>query len=825
MRVSINTIKQYTDLSLPTPKLVEKINQQLGGVEAITDLGERYKDAVVAKVVSCEKHPNADKLSVCMIDTGQADHVQVVCGATNVREGLFVVWLPPGSTVPATYEDKEPFVLTSRELRGVMSHGMLASARELGLGDDHHGILEIDPTQWIPSGLPVEPGAKFAPLYGLDDTLIDIENKMFTHRPDCFGQIGVAREIAGIQQKPFSSPKWYVELPPFTSGEGVELKVQNTAIENVPRFMAVAIKDVQVAPSPLWLQCELVRLGAKPINNIVDVTNYVMLLTSQPTHAYDFDKLRDKTLGARVAKNGEKLTLLNGKEYTLTDSDIVIVDGQGPVGLGGIMGGGNSEVSASTTNIVLECANFDMYTMRRTSMRHGLFTDALTRFNKGQSALQNEYVLGLLIQSVFDVAGGKLGSQIFDIRQEKAIKKHPPVTISPAFINERLGSDLDAKQISKLLENVEFVVEEVGAKPKQLKIHPPFWRTDIQLPEDIVEEVGRLYGFDKLPRELPKRSMNATAKNQLLELKQAVRHSLSRAGANEVLTYSFVHEKVLINSDQDPKNAFRLSNAISPDLQYYRLSVLPSLLDKVHPNIKNGYDQFCLFEIGKGHEKENIDSEGLPSESQSVELVYASNAAAEGAAFYHAKQIVATLVADLGVKVRYEKIEKSSAALQAPYELSRSARIVTLNGEPVGIVGELKRRVQKAFKLPAYTSAATLDIDALNRAEKTTQKNYRSLSRFPKVSQDISLRVSKTISYADVTSVIDNVLGSTAFAANGYVDFSPLTIYRPGEGDEKTYTFHIEVTSYEKTLKDSEVSTLLGKVAAEAKAKLGAKQV
>ncbi|MGB2860770.1 MAG: phenylalanine--tRNA ligase subunit beta, partial [Candidatus Saccharimonas aalborgensis] len=400
MKVSLNLIKQFTSINILVDELVATINNQLGGVEEVTELGVRYKNITIVKVVSCEKHPNADKLSVCKIDDGQSvrdvdrdvdGYVQVVCGAPNVHANMWAVWLPPHTTVPASYADAKPFVLEPREIRGVMSNGMLGAGDELAINSDHNGIIELREEDMPPhiGARGLATGQDFAEAMGLDDTIIDIENKMFTHRPDCFGQLGVAREIAGITGQPFHSPEWYTTLPSFLSANSFELTVTNQALAQVPRFMAVGFSGIEVKPSPLWLQCELIRLGSKAINNIVDVTNYVMLLTAQPTHAYDYDKLRGHALGARMASSGEKVTLLNGKTYELSSDDIVIADQEGPVGLAGIMGGSNSEVSDMTTSIVLEVATFDMYTVRKSSMRHGVFSDALTRFNKGQSPQQN----------------------------------------------------------------------------------------------------------------------------------------------------------------------------------------------------------------------------------------------------------------------------------------------------------------------------------------------------------------------------------------------------------------------------------------------------
>ena len=307
MRVSLNTIKTYTTVDLSVPELVAKINSQLGQVENVIDLGSRYEGATIVKVVTCESHPNADKLSVCSVDDGSGELIQVVCGAPNVRAGIFAVWLKPGMTVPSTAEDKEPFVLGTRELRGIMSNGMLAAGDELAINNDHDGIIEITERD-LAAGRTLQAGMSFAEAFDLNDTLIDIENKMFTHRPDLFGQLGVAREIAGIQNIPFNDPDWYWNEPAFVAASELKLVIFNDTPEKVPRLMAVAMSNVSIAPSPLWLQTTLLRWGSKSINNIVDMTNYAMLLTAQPTHAYDYDKLRGATLGARMAKPGEKIS-------------------------------------------------------------------------------------------------------------------------------------------------------------------------------------------------------------------------------------------------------------------------------------------------------------------------------------------------------------------------------------------------------------------------------------------------------------------------------------------------------------------------------------
>lgn len=827
MKVSLQTIKQFTKVTLPTGELIKKINSQLGAIEEVIDTSDVYKDARIVKVVSCEKHPAADRLQVTKIDDGGAvknverdddGFVQVVCGAPNVTAGMFAVWLPPRSVVPATYHDAEPFILGARELRGVLSQGMLAAADELAIGSDHDGILEINPTEWKPSDVEIVPGVLFADAYGLNDTVIDIENKMFTHRPDLFGQLGVAREIAGIQQQPFISPSWYSERPTFQTSDALSLATLNDAEDTVPRFMTVAIKGVEVKPSPLWLQCALVAMGAKPINNIVDVTNYIMLITAQPTHAYDYDKLRGKKIVARMAAAGEKLTLLNQKTYSLTDDDIVIADGEGPIGLAGIMGGGNSEVSSATTNIVLEVATFDMYVLRKTSMRHGLFTDALTRFNKGQSPLQNDYVMALLIQSILDVSLGEVATNVSDQTDDRVQQS---LHCEAAFINERLGLDLTANEIATLLTNVEF---EVKVSEDDIHITVPFWRTDIEIPEDIVEEVGRLYGFDELPRELPMRSSMPVPKNRMRRLKQNLRLLLSRYGANEVLTYSFVHERTLVRATQDSAAAYRLSNALSPDLQYYRLSVTPSLLDKVHMNVKAGHDSFALYEFGKAHMKAvmSADEPAIPAELSTIAMVV-TNKKSTDAAYFTAKRYAQAV---LGESNRYDIVPLQEAAsmfthwqqqLVAPYDPARSA-IVRTGDTVVGVVGEFKDAVKTAFKLPRHTAGFELDMTQLE--SKATK--YRPLSKYPPVSQDLSLIVDTNVPFDELYRLVRDTLQEQSDIDT---DISPLSIYQAiGDTATKTVSFRITAVSQTATLRDSEVASLLENVVAAAGTRFNAKR-
>lgn len=831
MKISVNWLREFTSVKLPVDDLVAKIGAQLGEVEEVVDLGQYYEGVVVAKVVSCEPHPNADKLHVCLIDDGgvvkkvkrdSKGLVQVVCGANNVRKGITVAWLPPGVIVPSTY-DNEQFKLEVRPLRGVDSNGMIASARELNMGDDHDGILIIDK--------PAKPGSSFAKLYELDDYIIDIENKMFTHRPDCFGILGVAREIAGIQGLQFKSPEWYLKSLPLKAGKAqktMPLKVKNGIPSLVPRFVAVGLGDVKVKKSPVIMQSYLSRLGIKPINNVVDITNFVMVLTAQPLHAYDADKLPKPSLETRMSRKGDSLVMLNGKTADFKDDKtMLITSGDVPVGVAGAIGGRDTEVDFSTKNLVLECATFDMYAIRKTSMTLGLFTDAVTRFNKGQSPLQNDVVLTYAVGMIQKLAGAELASDVIDTAPDKSMGFWKGIHIKQDFINERLGLELTSAQIARLLKNVEM---GVTANTKSLIVSPPFWRTDLEIPEDIVEEVGRLYGYDHLPLVLPRRDLTPPAQDKLLSLRSEVRDQLSRAGANEVLTYSFVHGDLLDKVGQDSAQAFKLSNALSPDLQYYRLSLTPSLLDKIHMNIKAGFDEFALFELNKVHGKTEKDKDNLPIEFDRVALVIsADNKLAgskyKGAPFYQASRYLQSLFGDRGESLlSFEPLanakfgsHKLAEQMAKPFDPKRSATVVK-DGRMIGVVGEYRNSVKKSLKLPDYTAGFELFLSGL---DNQADNSYRPLSRFPSTHQDISFKVPSNVTFAEIKTVVAGQLDA-ASQKHGYDSrLEALDIYQKDKAF-KHFSFRITLTHHDRTLVTEEVNKLLDEIAAVAKSKLKA---
>jgi phenylalanyl-tRNA synthetase beta chain len=845
MKVSLNSILEFNKVNhtsdattVNRDKLVDQIESQLGAIEEVIKFKDKYDKAIVARVVKCEPHENADKLSLCLIDDkGAVKYVdrnedgliQIVCGAPNVKEGLNVVWLPPGSVVPSSLE-AEPFTLEAREIRGKVSNGMLASPKELDLFDSHEGIFELDAqaSELI--------GKTFSESYSLsDDYIIDLENKMFTHRPDCFGLLGVAREIAGIQGISFKSPDWYnLGASIDSNDDSLKVNLSNELPNLVPRFCLLPIKNVSIGPSPTWLQIELAKIGFRPISNIVDLTNYLMYITGQPLHAYDYDKVKSLSSGdnanivVRNPKPDETIELLNGKTLKPRAEAIMIATDKKLIGVAGVMGGADTEVDGTTKNLILECGTFDMYSIRRTSMEHGIFTDAVTRFTKGQSPLQNISVLMQIVDNIKHISSGEIGGNLIDDNHlSKEIMDrgslHPKVVIDADFINLRLGCDLKSEDIVKILSNVEFSCIINGS---DIEVKAPFWRTDIELREDIVEEVGRLYGYDKLPQVLPKRLIEPVGKNILLETKNLVRQKLARAGANEVLTYSFVHADLIEKTGQDKSKAFKVANAISPVLQYYRLSLTPSLLDKVHQNIKLGYDQFALFELGKTHSHEHIQEDGIPNEFEALSFVIAANDKKKlpGSSYYQAKRYLEYLT---DVQLVYRPLNDESGKYEnvKPFDKNRSTLVyIKDTDELLGIVGEYKSSLSKTLKLPKYCSGFEINIDLLVMY-LSNNNNYKAIPRFPHVSQDITLKAEATLAYSDLFNFLNSKLDEIEPDNSSY-SITPLDIFVSEEDQShKNISFRVKIASYDRTLTDIEVNKLLDNLAEESASKFSAQRV
>lgn len=823
MIISLNWLKKYTSIDLPIDELAELIGARLVEIEETIDLTEKYKDVRVVKVVECEPLEGSDHLNVLKIDDSdtvkdverdEKGYVQVVCGAPNITKDQTVAWLPPGSIVPDTFGHQEPFVLDARKLRGVVSNGMIASAKELDLYDDHSGILELDRS--------LSAGKSFIEVFELDDVLLDIENKSLTHRPDTFGIVGFAREVAAIQNKKFETPQWLLSESTDIQPQGNEkIKVSIDDNELSDRYQAVVIDNIDASKkSDVLTQTWLARVGSRPISQPVDVTNYLMLLTGQPLHAFDYDKLKSTNNGVvdihvrRGRGKGDTLTLLDGREIELHAEDIVIANGDKAVALAGAMGGGETEVDENTKTILLESASFNLYNLRATQMRHGIFSEAITRFTKGQPAKLTAPVLGYAIEQ-FTKHGARVVSHIADVYPNK--KQPGLVEVEINSLNETLGTALKEKEITSVLTHIECGVEKVT--DNKLKITPPYWRSDLVIPEDIIEEVGRILGFDTILPSLPTRPYKAVKPSSFDTLRSRIANILVRAGANEVLTYSFVHGNLLEKAGQSPDQSYKITNSISPDLQYYRQSLTPSLLQLVHMNSKAGFDDFALFEYNKTHNKlHGLTSEKVPQEMYMLAGVVTRKKEVPGAPYYQAKTYLDYIARALGVTFTYHQIDKKlDYPVTAPFEHRRSALVSDeKTGESLGIVGEYTTQVKRNFKLPTYVAGFEIDPKVL---EKITPQStfYKPLSRYPSVERDLCFKVSAQTNYSDLYKVVDSILAKENLL---YV-LAPLDIYSPDNND-KHITLRIGLTSYDKTLTGQEVAQIEARIAQVSHAALGA---
>ncbi len=803
MKISLNWLKKYVDIPVTDEELVRLIGARLVEVEGVIDETHKYDKIYVVKVEEAEKIPDTH-LTRCMINVGNADiakvekdeagRVQVMCGAPNVHEGMLAAWIAPGAVVPASVHEDAPFVIGKRRMLGKYdSFGMLAAADELDLGDDHEGIIEIEPGT-------AEPGMRFADVFDLDDLILDIENKSLTHRPDTFGLIGFAREVAGILGLPFESDVTQLvysgsikqaresdeRLTEPSTGqsraqarlslEELSRRAANSDQEMptvsisdsvlCPRYTAVVFeKHGEIKKKYLtWMDTILAKSGMRPVDPIVDATNYLMLLTGQPSHAFDYDKFvkvggtdKPKVI-VRLAKNGEKLTLLDGKEVELNENDILITSNNVPVGLAGAMGGQSTMIDENTRNILLEVATFSLYNMRKTQMAHGIFSEAITRYTKGQPPYQTVMVANAcadMLEGGFKVAGV--------VDEYPKHWKQNTVEVTVEEVNSLLGTDYSKELIVKTLSNVNFEVKEKG---NALSVVAPEWRTDIAIKEDIIEEVGRLLGYDNIAPVLPPHY--TAEQNEVFEVRKQIRQMMARYGANEALTYSFVSGQLMNKVGQDTKNAYRIVNSISPELQYVRQSIVPSLLDKAYMNEKLPVEKFAIFEMNMVYRKElGMTDENVPVEKASLGCVIAERKNKE-TAFYKAKLYVDRILREFGIRAEYLPL-KNKAPETKPFEPKRAAEII-VDGEYMGVVGEFRNSVKHDFKLAPYLAGFELDMDLLIAKRSHDVK----VDMRAKKEEDVTITTDK--SYADTLEMVRKdhpgaeILPSTIYQAEGQKD-------------------------------------------------------
>ena len=810
MKISLNWLKKYVEIPVSDEELVRLIGARLVEVEGVIDETHKYDNIYIVRVESCEKIPETH-LTLCQINAGSVPFVQVVCGAPNVHEGMLAVWIAPGAVVPASVHEDAPFVIGRRKMRGYESCGMLAGADELDFGDDHSGIVEIDPSV-------AKPGDLLADVFNLNDWILEIENKSLTHRPDTFGIIGFAREVAGILGLRFDegvadnvffkgndrlarSEAYIPDGPekaarradfpgvPAYDAEGELVGPEKGMSDRTPsikitdtnickRYSAVVLeKHGEMKRKYLtWQDTILSKSGMRPIDPIVDATNYLMLLTGQPLHAFDYDKFVSVGRGTkpeikvRLAKAGEKITLIDKKEIELNENDIVICSGDVPVALAGAMGGESTEIDENTRNIIIESATFSLYNLRKTQMAHGIFSEAITRFTKGQPPYQTLAVAeecAEMLSEGFKVAG------IADEYPKPEKKVVVKITIDE--INALLGTDYGRDLIVRTLENVGFKIIDTNTS---LEILVPVWRTDIHIKEDIIEEVGRLLGYDNIQPTLP---LHATAeKNKMFELKKNVREIMAKLGANEVLTYSFVSEKLLNKAGLDVNNSYKIVNSISPELQYVRQSIVPSLLEKAYMNQKIPFDQFALFEMNKVYQKKEwgLNAENVPVEKIRMGFVLAERKNND-TAYYKAKKYIAKLLDCLNIQPKFLSL-KSKEAFALPFEPKRAAEI-WVEDECIGVIGEFKNSVRNEFKLAPYLAGFEIDMEALLKfmGNKVVEISGETEKR------DLTVETNKN--YGEIVEKVEKILQEN----NVEAEISPLSIYQPENGN-KHISIHLE---------------------------------
>ena len=806
MLISLNWIKKYVDIDIDNDELVKLIGARLVEVEDAIDQTHKYDKIYTVEVKYCEAIEGTH-LHLCKVDDGgRADkverdengYVQVMCGAPNVRKGMFAAWIAPGAIVPASVHEDAPFVIGMRKmLKKYDSYGMMAGADELDLGDDHSGIVELDPAT-------TKAGEDFAKLFELDDIILDIENKSLTHRPDTFGIIGFAREVAGILGKPFKTPDWYLnDKAGFKNADDLQLSIEIADEQLCPRYTALVMEPHgEAAHKYLSMRDTLLaRSGMRPIDPIVDASNYLMLLSGQPTHTFDYDKfvavggVKEPKIGVRLAKKGEKLVLLDDKEVELVESDIVITSNDIPVALAGAMGGKNTEIDANTKRVIVESATFSLFNLRKTQMNHGIFSEAITRFTKGQPSAQT---LPVALEFANEVKQFMRPSAVFD--SQKTAPKTEKVSVTLEKINGLLGTSFTLKEAAKILENVEFVVEQ---KDDSLICTVPQWRTDIHIPEDIVEEVGRLSGYDNITPVLP---LHGTAdEGASFALRRHIRDFAAARGANEVLTYSFVHGDLMRKVGQNPENAYRIVNSISPDLQYIRQTIVPSLLDKSYVNMRSGYEKFALFEMNQVYSRTNgLDEQQVPNGAYNVALICVNKGETN---YYLAKKYLEQLLVSLGIEFKLEPFVLATDKTNAYYEPKRSASVV-VNGERIGDLGELKAKVAREFKLPLGTAAFELNLGQLEALQQAvTRKNFR-ISQYPFVSRDITLELPADRNYAEIEQKLREILEKQQLIYR----IAATSIFRAEGETQKKLSFHIEFAHPDKTLTKSEIQDIMEKL-------------
>jgi len=725
---SYNWIKEHVQLKENAEQFARRISLSGPAVERAYPQAEKYSKMVIGKIVEVKPHPNADKLRIVATDVGGEKPLEIVCGGSNVAVDMKVVVALVGSKVK-WHGQGDLVELVPATIRGVASDGMICGANEVGLEDAFpHAEKEIMDVSWCTA----RPGTSLAKAFELDDTVFDIE--VTTNRPDAFCMVGMAREASAIFNTKFL---WKEPVLPslYKGAKVVPLEVKVSAPKVCTRYQAVVMDDVTVGPSPWWLKKRLLMAGLRPINTVVDITNYVMLEYGQPMHAFDHAMLAGGVITVRNAKEGEKIVLLDGVEKTLSAGQVVIADAKRPLAVAGVMGGKESGVTEATKTIVFEAATFEPVSVRRTARALNVHTDSSLRFEKGLPEELTQAALARAVELCQEIACGRVASKAVDVRSVESKKeKH---AFRPARAAELIGVALPEKDMVGTLKRLGFVVSK-GAKGKY-DVTVPYWRErDIEGERDLVEEVARVYGYVNLPSEMPTGALPETEPDALLDAEDRAKLFCQGAGYTELLSYSIVPRAHFEKCGWDAEAAVRVSNPLSADFEFMRTSLVPGMLQTVQEN-QGMFPSARLFEVSQTYHK---TQGGLPSEkSRFAAAVYGPET--DDRAFLAVKGLLEAYADEQAVRLTFARREDST--LLHP---GRGVEVFA-EGESVGFLGEVHPSVRSAFGIDGRFAFFEVDLKDL-LARRVEGKRYQPAPLYPSMKRDLAAIFQEYAEYGDV---------------------------------------------------------------------------
>ncbi|NNU94349.1 phenylalanine--tRNA ligase subunit beta [Geobacillus sp. NFOSA3] len=800
MFVSYKWLQEYVDLTGITAKeLADLITKSGIEVESVEVLNKGAKGVVVGHVLEREQHPNADKLSKCLVDIGEGEPVQIICGAPNVAKGQKVAVAKVGAVLPGNLKIKRA------KLRGEESNGMICSLQELGVESKLVPKEYADGIFVFPSDAPV--GADALELLNLDDEVLELG--LTPNRADCLSMIGVAYEVAAILGRDVKLPT--IELQENNENVHDYISVRVDAPQDNPLYAGRIVKNVKIGPSPLWMQTRLIAAGIRPHNNVVDITNYILLEYGQPLHAFDYDRLGSKEIVVRRAKAGETIVTLDDTKRTLTEDHLVITNGTEPVALAGVMGGANSEVRDDTTTVFIESAYFTSPVIRKASKDHGLRSEASTRFEKGIDPARTREALDRAAALMAEYAGGEVVGGVVEVNTLK--EKEVTVTITLDRINRVLGTMITKDEVATILTNLQFAFTEDNGT---FTITVPSRRRDISIEEDIIEEVARLYGYDRLPATLPVAEAKPGKLTPYQAKRRQVRRYLEDVGLFQAITYSLTSEEKAMMFALETAEPIRLALPMSEERSVLRQSLLPHLLEVASYNRARQVENVAVYETGAVY-LANGENE-LPSEKERLAGVLTGvwhahlwQSEKKAVDFYVAKGILDGLFELLGLTNRIEYKQAKREHMHP----GRTADIL-LDGKTIGFVGQLHPVVQKEYDLKETYVFELALTDLLNAEVEDIR--YSPIPRFPSITRDIALVVDE--------NVVAGELQKAIIEAGGEL-LKEVSIFDVYQGDrlpdgKKSIAFSLRYYDPERTLTDEEVTAVHEKVIQAVEQQFGA---